>query len=80
MTENLCCLWGIYPHRVQGFGGRGWSYVDKILNKLRKRIKIKEVLAMILAEENIEPKQKGYHLPGVYQCGRKLPKAPDYYE
>ena len=73
-------IWGIYPHRVQGFRGRGWGYVAKILKKLRQRRKIKEVLQEILEGEHLEQKQKGYHLPGVYQMGKKIPPRPDYYE
>ena len=72
--------WAIYPHRVQGLGGRDWGYTDKILKKLRKRMKIKEVLAMLLAEEKIEPARKGYHLPGTYRYGRKVGRTPDYWE
>jgi hypothetical protein len=65
---------------VQKFGGRGWDYLDKIFKKLRKRMKIKEVLALLLAEERIEPARKGYHLPGVYQRGRLINPKPDYWE
>ena len=65
---------------MQGFKGRGWGYVARILKKLRKRIKIKEVLQMILVEEQLEAKQKAYHLPGIYHSGRKISKRPDYYE
>jgi hypothetical protein len=65
---------------VQDFRGRGWGYTDKILKKLRKRMEIKEVLAMLLEEERFIPARKGYHLPGVYQTGRKLRPAPDYWE
>lgn len=43
-------------------------------------MKIKKVLAMLLAEEKITPARKGYHLPGVYQTGRKTRPAPDYWE
>jgi hypothetical protein len=72
--------WAIYQHRVQDFGGRGWGYVDKLLNKLRKRMKIKEVLARLLAEEIIKPGRKAYHLPGAYRCGKKAGQTPDYWE
>jgi mRNA-degrading endonuclease YafQ of YafQ-DinJ toxin-antitoxin module len=64
---------------VQGFGGRGWGYLSKILKKLRKRVKIGEVLQMILTNEQLESKAKGYHLPGMYQTGRRIPRKPDYY-
>jgi hypothetical protein len=65
---------------VQDFGGRGWGYPQKILKDLRKRMKIKEVLAMLLAEERFVPARKAYHLPGAYRSGRKLSPMPDYWE
>jgi hypothetical protein len=43
-------------------------------------MKIKEVLAMLLAKERIEPAGKAYHLPGAYRCGKKTGKTPDYWE
>jgi len=65
---------------VQAFGGRGWGYTGQILKKLRKKMKIKEVLARLLAEERTEPASKAYHLPGAYRCGRKTDQRPDYWE
>jgi hypothetical protein len=43
-------------------------------------MKIKEVLARLLAEERVEPGRKAYHLPGVYRSGRKVGRTPDYWE
>lgn len=43
-------------------------------------MRIKEVLAMLLKEEKVEPAAKGYHLPGAYRHGRKKPMTPDYWE
>lgn len=43
-------------------------------------MEIKEVLAMLLAKERIEPAAKGYHLPGAYYCGKKRAATPDYWE
>ena len=65
---------------MQGFRGRGWGYVGQLLKKLRHRMKIGEVLRMILEEEQLVSKLQKYHLPGVYQTGRIIGRKPDYYE
>ena len=43
-------------------------------------MKIKEVLALLLADERIVSAKKGYHLPGVYQVGHRISPKPDYWE
>ena len=78
VRSNLA--WAIYPHRVQDIEGRGWGYVDEMLKKLRDRIKIKDVLKMLINAQMPEKPWKGNHLPGAYSRGRKTEKTPDYWE
>ena len=65
---------------MQGFRGRGWGYINVILKPLRQKVRMGEVLKRILMNEHLEPKKKGYHLPGGYQTGKRVKPKPDYYE
>jgi len=67
---------------VHEFGGRGWGYIDRIFKKLRKRMRIKEVLALDLAGDQKQkpvPRQGNFPFM-ICGYGRKTPMTPDYWE
>jgi ribosomal protein S21 len=65
---------------VQGINVRGWGYLDKLLKKLRKRMKIKEVLQILIEGEAFEGPSRKHYIPVATSNGRKEEMKPDYWE